>query len=377
MAKGGGGSNTFKQTPDNLRSEDTFEGVLGLCIGPIKGPTHGLKSIKLDGTAVENASGELNFKDFIVTTADGDPVKHPQNVTLKLGAGAAPSSVNVALTNTNVAAGTGSPGPWITRTLSNTGPNFIDLRFIVSQLYRQDKKGIYNETMSLEIQMKPSALSTWINPILNTPSGGYSESGITIDEGYGNYTTYVPRAYYNGAGTAWLPGPTNYVINGKTSSPSVYELRIAVPNAGAYTATTWDIRVRLLERASYDNGSSTDNIQEKRTVAWESMARRSVGPAVRQGLGLPERRAGDHWRVRHQAGEGAAGYRVQPYHARLYGDGVGWLVDHGLHHRSCVDHQRRDLRQLVGSRSARARLLPQQVGRAGSIQVVQRTRLRW
>ena len=48
-AKAGGGS-SFKQTPDNLRSEDTFEGVLGLGLGPFKGPKRGLKSIKLDGT---------------------------------------------------------------------------------------------------------------------------------------------------------------------------------------------------------------------------------------------------------------------------------------------------------------------------------------
>ena len=272
-AKGGGGGSTFKQTPDNLRSEDTFEGVLGLGLGPFKGPTNGLKSIKVDGTAVENQTGELNFKDFIVNFADGDPLAHPQKVALRLGAGASAVPVNLALSND-----TGSNPVWVTKTLPNTNANYIDLRFIVQQLYRQDKKGIYNETATLEIQMKPTGSSTWYNPTIGGASGGgaavpYNPRGIEVEDTFGTVMrTLVPREYFNVAGTDYAASGQNYKITGKTTSPTVYELRIGVPSTGEYADVTWDVRVRLKERESYDNGDGENNVQEKRTLSWESIA---------------------------------------------------------------------------------------------------------
>ena len=170
-AGGGGGGGSFTQTPDNLRSEDTFEGVLGLCSGPIVGLSNGLKSLRIDGTPLENETGELNFPGFIATLADGDPLQHPQLVELRLGAGAAPEAVNLTLTNPNSGAGQSTPGPWITRTLSATGARHIDLRFVLNQLLRQTDKGIFTETLNLEIEMKPVGSSNWINPRLNNAGG--------------------------------------------------------------------------------------------------------------------------------------------------------------------------------------------------------------
>lgn len=268
-SKGGGGS--FKQTPDNLRSEDTFEGVLGLGLGPFKGLTRGLKVVKVDGTAVENETGELNFKDFIVNVGDGDPLKFPQKVPLRLGAGASPLPVNLAVTNP--APGT-TPGPWVTKTLTNTGAAFIDLRLIVSQLYRQTKDGIFDETASLEVQLKPVGSTTWINPNLSSGSStAYNQDGYdaSYDDGvYGK--VYLPRSYFNSMGTDYASYSPHFKVTGKTTGPSIYELRIAVPRTGNYTSTAWDVRVRLIERDTYDNGSETDNIQEKRTIQWESVA---------------------------------------------------------------------------------------------------------
>jgi hypothetical protein len=266
-SKAGGAS--FKQTPDNLRSTDTFEGVLGVCVGPIKGPTRGLKSLKIDGTPLENETGESNFTDFVVTVADGDPAKFPQKVTLKLGAGAAPQPVSLQLTNPNLPGDvppTG-PGPWVTRTLTNTGADFIDLRFIVQQLYRQNDKGIYEESLTVEIEMKPVGATTWVNPTLNTPSGTYNESGgSSLDQ----YLTFIPRASFDGGG-AWLPGASNFQIRGKTTSAAVFELRINVPNEAAYANKAWDIRARLVERAEY-NGGDDGEIQERRSIVWESIS---------------------------------------------------------------------------------------------------------
>lgn len=260
----GGGATGFKQRPDNLRSNDTFEGVLGLGIGPLKGPLNGLKSIKIDGTAVENASGELNYGDFVVNVGRGDPLNWPETITLKLGAGGAPTNVNLSLTNPNVGGSppTG-PGPWVTKTLNNVGADYIDLRFIVNQLFRQDAKGIYDETASLEIQMKPVGKVNWIAPDIQQPAATYNPAGVFN----GLFDTLIPESYYNSDGT-WPTTAPGYPITGKTSSPAVYELRIAVPNDGSYLNTAWDVRVRLIERETYD----ADPVFEKRTITWESLA---------------------------------------------------------------------------------------------------------
>lgn len=260
-AKGGG--STFKQNPDNLRSTDTFEGVLGIGIGPMEGPVNGLKSIFLDGTALENETGEMNFGDFIATIGNGDPAAFPQAIQLKLGAGGSPTNISLPLTNT-----TGN-GNWITKTLVNTNADFIDLRFIVNQLFRQDKNGIYANTANIEINMKPTGKTTWINPTLGTPSGGYSPTGINVPGLYGAILrTMVPEQFYDYGGDYWQPQSPNFAITGKTSSPSVYELRLAVPNTGEYANVSWDVRCRLVERESVDN----DPNFEKRQITWESMA---------------------------------------------------------------------------------------------------------
>lgn len=255
--KGGG---SFKNRPDNLRSNDTFEGVLGLCSGPIKGPVRGLKSIKLDGTALENDTGESNFEGFITEIADGDPLQHPQIVELKLGAGGSPVPVNLSLTNTNPS----SPGPWIVKTVSNTGAHYLDFRFVVSQLFRQDKKGIYDHTLSIEIQMKPIGTTNWINPNVGSPSTTYQEDGFDTEFGK---RVFIPRRLFDSGGN-WGTTSSNYQVTGKTTSPAVYELRIAVPYEDDYADVQWDVRARLVEIESTDDGI---NIQ-KRIVQWESIS---------------------------------------------------------------------------------------------------------
>lgn len=265
-AKGGGSS--FKQRADTLRSNDTFEGLLVLCGGPILGPVNGLKSQKINGTPIEDASGTANFKDVVMMTADGDPAKFPQIATLKLGAGASPISVNLSVGNTNPA---GTPGPWVVKTLANTGADSIDLRFVVNQLVRQDKTGIYEATANLEIQMKPIGTTTWINPNIAVPAGSYSPNGVAyLGRGDSQLSMYLPEEYYTGDGNAWEPETNNgYVaITGKTTSPYVHELRIDVPNTGVYANKGWDVRVRLREVETLD----ADPNFEQRIIQWETIA---------------------------------------------------------------------------------------------------------
>ena len=259
---GSGGSGGYKQTPDNLRSTDTFEGILGLAIGPLKGPVNGLKSISLDGTPIEDTSDTLNFQDTVVITADGHPGKFPQVVTPQLGAGGSPVGVNLTIGNTNPV---GTPGPFVVKTVTNTGASFLDIRLVVNQLFRQDDKGIYGTTANLELQMKPVGASTWITPQLEIPAHTYSLYGQPFVE---VLKFLAPRSKYLPSGAWELETNNGYLpITGKTTSPFVYELRVAVPNTGAYANKGWDVRIRLREVETLDQ----DPNMEKRNIAWESI----------------------------------------------------------------------------------------------------------
>lgn len=263
-AKGGqssGSGSSFVQTADNLRSEDTFEGLMGVCIGPIKGPTKGLKSVKLDGTAVQSENGESNFPGFITIMSDGNPANHPEKPILRLGAGAAPTPVNLALTNPP-----NGTSQWVTKTVNNIAPDYIDLRFIANQLFTQNKQGVYNGTASIEIEMKPTGSATWVNPMAyaaGVPAGTQMQTSIVglVAQVYFN------DSYNQNAQTGYA-AQRAFQITGKTGSPSVHELRMWVPSTGAYANRTWDIRCRLVEKDSVD----ADPIFEKRNINWESAA---------------------------------------------------------------------------------------------------------
>lgn len=259
---GSGGGSKFITRPDTLRSNDTFEGLLGLCVGPIKGPVDGMKSIRINGTPIEDTSGNQNFQDFQALFADGDPLKFPQKVSLRLGTAGAPTSIGVQLSNVG-----GSAPVWVTRTINETGAAHIDLRFDVNALYHQDKTGVYETTANVEIQMKPVGTATWINPFATNGNvlPTYDPGGYGVDDGYGgdlrfftSHNTYTKVS--SGSYGLYL------AITGKTTSIFVKELRIAVPNTGVYADKGWDIRCRLVETESLD----ADPVFEKRTINWES-----------------------------------------------------------------------------------------------------------
>src|SRR3546814_4956504 len=76
-------------------------------------------------------------------------------------------------------------------------------------------------------------------------------------------------------------------VFGKTTSVAVHELRISVPNDGAYADKGWDIRCRLIEKESVD----ADPNFEKRTITWESV---SAGYNKKLGVTEPWRRSEEH-----------------------------------------------------------------------------------
>lgn len=270
-AKGGG--STFRNRPDNLRSNDTFEALIGLCSGRIKGlAPGGLKNLMIDDVPIEDGSGNTTLKDFNAILFDGDPA-YLRPVTLQLGGSSGSNPVGLPINNNNTGAGTGTPGDWRYATVTQPNVDYIDLRFIVSALFRQDKKGIYDETASLEIELQPSGSSTWTNPLASTSAPTYNPNGIKLS-GLLGVALYALADNWSNSNTWYDPTPGFLSITGKTTQPYVKELRIAVPNTGSYANRTWQVRVRLRERASY----TQDEKQEARTIQWESIAGVSMAP---------------------------------------------------------------------------------------------------
>lgn len=261
-AKGGGGS--FRNTPDNLRSTDTFEALIGLCSGRIKGlAPGGLKNLFIDDVPIEDGLGNTNLKDFTAVLFDGDPAIL-QPVKLNLGGSSGATTINLAVNNPY---GGSSPGDWRNGVVSQIGVDFIDLRFVVNALYRQDKTGIYSETARLEIQLQPSGSTTWINPLESTAAPSYVEDGYVISDIYGTFLG--SRNLWDDTGNAWRDNNPGYLtLSGKTTQPYIKELRISVPNSGVWANKTWNVRVRLMERDTYTN----DQDEERRTIVWESVA---------------------------------------------------------------------------------------------------------
>lgn len=261
---GGGGGGSYRNRPDSLRSTDTFEAILGISSTRATLAPGGLKNLFIDGVPVEDGQGNASFKDFTTVLFDGDPtVLEP--IQLKLGQSAGPTAVNLTLNNAYI---DGSPGDWKNGTVPQSGVNFIDLRFIVQQLYRQTKEGVGDQTATIEVQLRPSGALNWINPLLDTTAPPYDQNGVLGDFGR---RVFAPREYWDPVNTSkWSePNPGYVRVTGKTSSSYVKELRIAVPNSGSYANKTWEIRCRLIERDYVVSGVNGEN-EDRRTIVWES-----------------------------------------------------------------------------------------------------------
>lgn len=269
-AKGGGSS--FRNRPDNLRSKDTFEALIGLVSGPIQGlAPGGLKNLFVDDVPMEDGQGNSNLKDFAAILNIGDPSALEP---IKLQLGGSSGAVSVGLPINNPTTGT-VPGEWRNAVVTQPGVDFIDIRLMVSALYRQDKKGFYDETASLEVQIQPSGSTTWINPLLSTSAPTYDQNGFAVS-GKPFFRLYVQSEMWDrNVSGQWKESSPGYLkITGKTTQAYVKELRVSVPNTGVWASKTWSVRIRLKERDSY----TLDQNEERRTISWESIGGVSSAP---------------------------------------------------------------------------------------------------
>lgn len=153
--KGGGGGSSPPpptNTPDNLRSEDTVEVVLGLGEGPWFGLERGLKSFFVGDTQLQNESGEYNFQGFTLKFLPGTPVADP--VVPVLGGTSANTNVNLTLAY-NIP---------VTRQNQIKNINFIEVRLAISRLFMSNNSGTFTHTLKFRIEYKRLDQLTWTNP---------------------------------------------------------------------------------------------------------------------------------------------------------------------------------------------------------------------
>lgn len=149
-SKGGGGnSQPPTRTPDNLRSKDTVEVILGLSEGPIAGLERGSKSFFIGDTPLQNESGDFNFSTFQLNFFPGNDVA--DYVKPVLGGTSNNTPVNVTLA-TNVA---------VTRQTQTGDIDFIDVRIAVQRLLVSNDRGTFNADLEFRIEYKRSSVGTW------------------------------------------------------------------------------------------------------------------------------------------------------------------------------------------------------------------------
>lgn len=140
-----GGSSKFKNTPDTIRSEDSVEVLLGVGEGENFGLAEGAKSFLMGGTALVNSNNEPNVKDFVLTEYTGVP--NAPAILPVLGGLGSPTAANAASLE---------QGTSVVRTGTLTQIDYLDLRFLIQQLARQDDKGVFSHNLQIKIEYRAS-----------------------------------------------------------------------------------------------------------------------------------------------------------------------------------------------------------------------------
>lgn len=152
----GSKSSSPVRTPDTLRSEDTVEVILGISEGPIKGLVDGAKSFLIDDTPLENQNGESNFDQFELNMYYGAP--SGETIMSKLGGFASSTTVGVSLAS----------GVPVTRQGTLTDIDFLEVRLVFNQLYKQNDNGVFEADVEFQIEYKPASSQTWSSVYSNT-----------------------------------------------------------------------------------------------------------------------------------------------------------------------------------------------------------------
>jgi len=137
-------------SPENLRSKDTIEVILGLCEGVISG-LRSNKDFFIGNTPLENQGGQDNFTDFSLSLYPGVPSPAPLVTTLG----------SPATNNSQVGVVMATDTPIIRQTISGD-INFIEFRIAVQRLFRQGETGMLDTPVTFRLEYKAASSGTWI-----------------------------------------------------------------------------------------------------------------------------------------------------------------------------------------------------------------------
>lgn len=168
--KGGGDQTPPERTPDTLRSRDVVELIMAVSEGEISG-LHGgtAQSFMVGDTPLLNSSGELNFTDFELLFYPGSGVN--EKIRPALGGVSSSTQVGVELANNTP----------LVRTGQQENIDFLELRLVINQLYKQTENGGYTEnTLSLLVEYKPTGASdsNWARAYWRSDNSTPSNIGI-------------------------------------------------------------------------------------------------------------------------------------------------------------------------------------------------------
>ena len=290
------------RTPDTLRSTDHVEFVLSLGEGPWKGLVdHDAKNFYVGDTPLVSADGNLNFNNFGLEFYAGDGIN---NTVLLTQTGAAIShNVNVAFSHNTpvVRQGTVTASATTVTTLPTSGTyigkvyyiagdgywlwtengwsrtndpfvNFLQIRLVVGQLYKENDTGTFEWDAELKIEVKRSDQpdSAYVPAFYRTATGGNAVRGIG-----GGVASSGAGAEGNVIDTL--------LIHGKTMSNYAKVLRIPVQNS----SVPYTIRITQLTPPI----SQATNESAYARITWESFqeitsnALRLDGVAFIHGIG--------------------------------------------------------------------------------------------
>lgn len=147
---GGGGGDSQNNPPDNLRSDDSAEVLIGLCEGPILGLENGENSVYFDDTKLVSDSGEKNFTDYTLDLKKGD-ASQDETIYFQMGGSSLPNNVGQELFQ----------NASVTRSTTIKNLDYVDIRFQISQLYYADDDGIFYTSAHIRIEYKRDVDTIW------------------------------------------------------------------------------------------------------------------------------------------------------------------------------------------------------------------------
>lgn len=220
-----GGSSSPVRTPDNLRSTDTVEVLLGLCQGPIKGLVDDNESnYYLGETQYRDTSGTLNFDDSTLVIHKGEDSAAP--ITMNLGGTAGNESISTRLAS-------GLP---VTRQTSNLGEiTHIDIRLAVQQLYKQNDDGIFESEVELKLEYRREDEATFKQAMTAMTVAEFIKSGP-------GYLRSLTKGYFSSIAGAIL-GNSQYSPAGTTQMTVTVAYQVNSRDIIRGTATKWSAAV--------------------------------------------------------------------------------------------------------------------------------------